>query len=203
MEILPWRNNEGRNRSTQEDKRRHYDANIDSCLPIYDSSRVMLLVLAWTIVRTCSSAFQKYDWFIVRLDSVNCFKKSPGLEKDYWNWHNEHDECRSGSMKSRGIWSCPAKEQFRMIKADSACLKKAVATTRTGTVHISTITTTFDLVVEPSKGILQWRYTFMTELCDEEPYSSRNILKQGNAVYKLFSIQPSFLGSACDTRRVA
>ena len=125
MKILPWRNNEERNRSTQEDKRRHYDANVDSCLPIFDSSRVVLLVLAWTIVKTCSSAFQKYDWFIVRLDSVNCFKKSPGLEKDYWNWHNEHDECRSGSMKSRGIWSCPVKEQFRMIKADSACLKKS------------------------------------------------------------------------------
>ena len=65
-------------RKIADHKRRHCDADIDSYLPIFDSSRVMLLVLAWTIVRTCSSAFQKYDWLIVRLDSFNCFKKSPG-----------------------------------------------------------------------------------------------------------------------------
>ena len=38
-----------------------------------------------------------------------------------------------------------------------------------------------------SKVILQWRYTVhMTQLWDEELYSSRNILKQDNAVYTLF-----------------
>ena len=99
-------------------------------------------------------------------------------------------------MKSRGIWSCPAKEQFRMIKADSACLKKAVATTRTGTVHISTITTTFDLVMEPSKVILQWRYTFMTQLptiCQptRRSYLDKNL---GNQLRRLAREQCSIIG---------
>ena len=60
-------------RKIADHKRRHYDADIDSCLTIFNSSSVMLLMLAWTIVRACSCAFQKYDWLIVRLDGVNCF----------------------------------------------------------------------------------------------------------------------------------
>ena len=60
-------------RKIADHKRRHYDADIDSCLTIFDSSILMSSVLAWTIVRACSSAFQKYDWLIVRLDGVNCF----------------------------------------------------------------------------------------------------------------------------------
>ena len=99
-------------------------------------------------------------------------------------------------MKSRGIWSCPAKEQFRMTKADSAFLKKAVATTRTGTFHISTITTTFDLVMEPSKVILQWRYTFMTQLptiCQptRRSYLDKNL---GNQLRRLAREQCSIIG---------